>query len=152
MAVTLEPGGSISVDVDAAIGEISRDVQAAMEAAAKVALIGIRKSWYGVAPGTPRDHFSGRPTQSTGESAAGWSILKSDFSGGHARVEIGNNVDYAQFVHPSGEHGPNHGTEGFGESGNLGESAGFAEEQFNEVMTGLEETLVRIATDRIKEI
>ena len=153
MGIKIDPGKSVTLDFDAARGAVSSDVQTALDAAAKIALKRIQDAWYGIAPGTPRDHADGSPTQSVGLSGAAWHIVSADFSGGHAQVEIANSLDYSQYVHPSGPPGnPNHGTEGFGTSGDYGESAGNAEAQFEDSMMELESALEQIVLDVLADL
>ena len=153
MAVTIEPGGPVIIDFDAAIGAVSKDVQTALEAAAKIALQGIRGAWYG-GPGYPaRQHADGSKSQSTGESYQSWAIRESDFSGSKARVVIENTanrngVDYAQYVHPS-EVG---GTEGYGTGGKYGWSMGNAETAFDEAMKTLQESIDQIVRDALADL
>jgi len=148
MAVTIEPGGPVVIDFDAAIGAVSKDVQTALDAAAKIALQGIRNAWYGGPGYPPRTHADGSPSLSTGASHDGWEIVEADFSGARGRVVIDNPVDYAQYVHPS-EVGD---TEGYGTGGQYGWSAGNAERAFDEAMTTLQESIDQIVRDALADL
>ena len=153
MAVTIEPGGPVIIDFDAAASAVAGDVERAIKDATQSALNRIQDAWYGGGLNPGRQHADGSETEAEGRSAHGWEITRADYSGGSGVVELYNSVEYSQYVHPSGAPGaPNHDTEGNGPGGKWGESGGNAYTQFEHEMTQLEERIDQIVRDALADL